>query len=176
MTQRNGVFDRLSDRVMNLDSPAYGDERERTVSMEASSFGLTIGLYAGLAGAVVSAAFGLILLPTVLLALTILPAAAAQWYARRRGVHLNALAEESGAKSTLITMVAVCALIALTFAAMTYTVFTSQPLLPLPSFTVTPGDGLLGGAAQGAVVGGIVGAVAGIIGSILSYRKAHRRK
>ena len=176
MNQRNSVFDRLSDRVMNLDSPAYGDERERTVYMEASSFGLAIGLYAGLAGAVVSAAFGLFLLPTVLLGLTILPAAATQWYARRRGVHLNALAEESGARSTLVTMVVVCALMALAFAAMTYTVFAGQPLLPFPSFSVTPGDGLLGGAAQGAVVGGMVGAVAGIIGSILSYRKANRRK
>ena len=174
MNQRNSVFDRLTDRVMNLDSPAYGDERERTVFMEASSFGLTIGLYAGLAGAVVSAAFGLILVPTVLLVLTILPAAATQWYARRRGVHLNALAEEAGARSTLVTMVAVCALIALTFAAMTYTVFAGQPLLPFPSVTVTPGDGLLGGAAQGAVVGGMVGAVAGIIGSVFSYRKANR--
>lgn len=176
MNQRNSVFDRLTDRVMNLDSPAYGDERERTVFMEASSFGLTIGLYAGLVGSVVSAAFGLFLVPTVLLALTILPAAATQWYARRRGVHLNALAEESGAKSTLVTMVAVCALIGLTFAAMTYTVFAGQPLLPFPSFTVTPGDGLLGGAASGAVVGGMVGAVAGIIGSVFSYRKANREK
>ena len=34
MNQRNSVFDRLSDRVMNLDSPAYGDVRERTVFME----------------------------------------------------------------------------------------------------------------------------------------------
>lgn len=174
MNQRNSVFDRWSDRVMDLDSPAYGDERERTVFMEASSFGLTIGLYAGLAGSVVSAAFGLILVPTVLLALTILPAAATQWYARRRGVHLNTLAEEGGAKSTLVNMVAVCTVIALTFAAMTYTVFAGQPLLPFPSVTVTPGEGLLGGMAQGAVVGGMVGAVAGIIGSVVSYRKANR--
>ncbi|AVZ38449.1 MULTISPECIES: hypothetical protein [unclassified Dietzia] len=174
MTQRDSVFDRWSDRVMNLDSPVYGDERERTVFMEASSFGLTIGLYAGLAGAVVSAAFGLILLPVVLLALTILPAAATQWYAWRRGVHLNALVERSGARSAMVTMVGGCALVALVFAAMTVTVFAGQPLLPTPSVTLTPGQGPLGGAAQGAVIGGMIGAVAGMIGSVVSYRKARR--
>ena len=63
MTRRRNVLDRVAERVMDLDSPAYGDERERAVFMESNSFGLTSGFYVGLLGAVVASIFGLVLLP-----------------------------------------------------------------------------------------------------------------
>lgn len=174
MAHNDNVLDRMTDRVMDLKSPAYGDERERAVFMESSSFGLSIGLYAGLFGAMVSAVFGLVLLPVALLVMTILPAAATHWYARRRGVNLQSLADNSGARSTLIHIVVTCTAMSLTFAAMAYTVFAGQGLVPLPSLDVTPGEGFLGGMAEGAAVGGIIGGLAGVAGAVYGYRKANR--
>ena len=37
MERNRDVLDRAADRVMDLDSPAWGDERERAVFMESSS-------------------------------------------------------------------------------------------------------------------------------------------
>jgi len=176
MTRRRNVLDRVAERVMDLDSPAYGDERERAVFMESNSFGLTSGFYVGLLGAVVASIFGLVLLPAALLVMTILPAAAALWYARRRGVDLQKLAENAGARSTMIGIVVYGAAGVLTSAAMTYTVFTGQPVLPVPPLEVTPGQGFMGGMAQGAVVGGMLGGAATIVGGVYSYRRANRRR
>lgn len=171
---RRTALDRVAERVMDLDSPAYGDERERAVVMESSTFGLTTGLYAGVLGAVVAAVLGLVLLPAALLVLTVLPAFAARWYAGRRGVDLRRLAELAGARSTVIGIAVGGAGTVLTFAAMAYTVVAGHPLVALPSFEVTPGEGFLGGMAQGALVGGIIGGLAGIIGGVRSYRRANR--
>lgn len=174
MTRRRTVLDRLSDRVMDLDSPAYGDERERAVFMEASSFGLTTGLLAGVLGASVSALFGLVLLPIALLVVTLLPAGAAVWYAKRRGVDLQELADRAGARSTLVYAFVLGGGAVLTFAAMTWTVFTGEGLIPPPSVDVVPGEGFLGGMAQGAVIGGVLGGLAAIVGTVLARRKAGR--
>lgn len=174
MTNRENALDRAVARVMDLDSPAYGDERERAVFQEAGHFGLTIGLYLGLLVAMVASAFGLILVPVVLLVATVLPSGATHWYARRRGVNLNALAERSGSRSTLINIIAVSAVMMLTFVGMAYTVFAGQPLVPPPSIEVTPGEGVLGGMAEGAVVGGVLGGLAGVVGAFYAHRKAKR--
>ncbi|WP_105030443.1 hypothetical protein [Arthrobacter ruber] len=176
MTHKPTLLDRVAERIMDLDSPAYGDERERAVFMESSSFGLTTGLYAGLVGALVASIFGAVLLPVVLLAVTILPSAAATWYAKRRDVHPRKLAENAGARSTMVGIVVFGAVMALTFAAMTYTVLTGAPLVPAPRLDVTPGEGFLGGMAQGAVVGGIIGGLAAIVGGMLSFRRARRHR
>lgn len=174
MAHKDNVLDRMSDRMMDLKSPAYGDERERAVFMESSNFGLSIGLYVGLLGAMIAAMFGLLLLPVALVIMTILPATATHWYASRRGVNLQSLADNSGARSTMIHIVVASAVASLTFAGMAYTVFSGQPLVPLPSLDVTPGEGILGGMAQGAVIGGILGGLAGVAGGMYSYRKAKR--
>lgn len=174
MTHEPNGLDRLAGRLMDLDSPAYGDERERSVLMESSSFGLTTGLYMGLLIAFVASTFGHILLPVALLVMTILPSAATHWYARRRGVNLQKLAEDSGARSAMVSIVVAGALMVLVFAAMTYTVFAGQPLLTAPRVEVTPGEGVFGGMAQGAVVGGMIGGVAAIIGGVLGFRRATR--
>lgn len=176
MTRTRNFLDRMSERVMDPDGPAYGDERERAVFMESSSFGLTTGLYAGLFSAVVASVFGLVLLPVVLLGLTALPSVAALWYARRRGVSLQKLAENSGARSTMVNIIVCGAAMVLTFAAMTHTVLTGQPVLPAPSPEVTPGQGLLGGMAQGALVGGMLGGLAAIVGGVLDFRRTNRRR
>lgn len=176
MTRRRNVLDRMAERVMDLDSPAYGDERERAVFMESSSFGLSVGIYAGLLGAVVAAVLGLLLLPVVLLATAILPSCAALWYAKRRGVDVQKLAENAGARSMMVNAVVLGAAMVLAFAAMSWTVFTGQPVLPAPSLQVTPGEGFFGGAAQGGLVGGMLGGLAAIVGGVLSYRQTNRRR
>lgn len=176
MTSKRTVLDRVADRVMDLESPAYGDERERAVFMEASSFGLTTGHYFGLLIAVVAAIFGLVLLPVVVLIMAMLPSAAAMWYAKRRNVGIHKLADKSGARSTLINIIVYGAGAVLTFAFMSYTVFAGQPLLSMPSIDVTPGEGFVGGLAQGAVVGGMIGGLAAIIGGVVSFRRVNRRR
>lgn len=176
MTRERKALDRMADRVMDLDSAAYGDERERAVFLESGTFGLTAGLYVGLLGAVVASLLGLVLLPVALLVMTILPSGAAVWYAKRRAVDLHELSDRSGSRSTMVGIAAFGAATTLTFAAMTYTVFAGQPPLPAPSFEVTPGEGFLGGMAQGAVVGGMFGGLATIVGGVLSYRRASSRR
>lgn len=175
MKRRRNVLDRVAEQVMDLDSPAYGDERERAVFMESSTFGLTTGLYVGVFAAVIASVFGLVLLPVALLVMTILPWAAALWYARRRGVNLQELAESAGARSTMVSILVHGTAMVLTFAAMAYTVFMGQPVLPAPSIEVIPGEGFLGGMAQGAVVGGMLGGLAAIVAGVLSFRRANRR-
>jgi hypothetical protein len=175
MTRDKTALDRMADRVMDLDSRAYGDERERAVFMESSSFGLTTALYLGLFGAIVSAVLGLVLVPVLLLAMVILPGAAAAWYARRRGVDLQQLAENAGERSTMIALVSFGAGTVLTFGAMSYSVISGDPLLSPPSIDVTFGDGFAGGAAQGALVGGMIGGLAAVAGVVHSYRRASRR-
>ncbi|PPB50362.1 hypothetical protein C4K88_00090 [Arthrobacter pityocampae] len=174
MTHRPNKLDRVAERIMDLDSPAYGDERERAVFMEASTFGLTTALYAGLVSAFLASVFGFLLLPVVLLVVTLLPSGAAVWYARRRNVNVQMLAETAGARSTMVSTVVFGAMMTLTFAAMAYTIFAGQPLLTISRIEVTPGEGFFGGMAQGAVVGGMIGGLAAIIGSLLSFRRANR--
>lgn len=176
MNRRRNVLDRVAEQVMDVDSPAYGDERERAVFMESSTFGLTTGLYLGGLAAVVASVFGLVLLPVALLVMTVLPWAAASWYARRRGVNLQALADNAGDRSTMTGILVHGTAMLLTFAAMSYTVFTGQPVLSPPPLEVTPGEGFVGGMAQGAVVGGMLGGLAAITGGVISFRRAKRRR
>lgn len=176
MTRRPNTLDRLVERVMDLDSPAYGDERERAVFMESTTFGLTTGIYLGLLGAVVASLFGLVLLPVALLAMAILPGVAALWYARKQDVNLHELAENAGARSTMLAIVVFGSAMVVTFAAMGYTVFAGQAMLPAPALEVIPGEGVLGGMAQGAPVGGMLGGLATIIGGVHSYRRANRHR
>ena len=119
-----------------------------------SSLWMTTGLYAAV-GAVVASAFGLVLMAPVLLVMVLLPPVAAMWYAKRRGVSLSELTENSGARSTMISIVVYGAAMMLTFAAMAYTGYMGHSILPVPSLEVTPGeDSWL--EFQGAVIGWMV--------------------
>ncbi|WP_228529086.1 hypothetical protein [Arthrobacter gandavensis] len=167
-------LDRAAEKIMDWESPAYGDERERSVFMESNAFGLTVGLYSGLLGAVIAAGFGLFLLPTALLVLTgVVPSLAAVWYARRHGVNPRQLADNAGARFTMVGIVVFGIGMVLVFAAMAYAVFTGHPLINPLRFTLTPGEGFVGGMAQGAVVGGMIGGAAAVAGGISGYRRAN---
>lgn len=89
MTRKDSRLEKAASRIMDLDSPAYGDERERAVSMEARAYGITVGIYLSLVVALVSAILGQVLLAVVLLLTMSLPNWAAIWYARRHDVDIE---------------------------------------------------------------------------------------
>lgn len=164
------AFDRFTARLMDLDSPAYGDERERGVFMEACTFGLTIGLYVSLAAGLLLALLGQLLAPAVLVAVGVVPAVAATLYARRRQVDIQALAERATTHSSRVAAVVMFALVLATFAAMGLTMVTGEGLVPGAGFDPRAADGALGGALKGGVVGGFLGALAALVGTMLAKR------
>ena len=175
MTSTPGRLSRLAAHVMHLDSPAYGDERERAVCMESNSFGLTIGIYLGLTLAIITSVFGLLFVPPLILAMTIIPSAAARWYSLARGVDTRKMADAAGDRSTTVTIIAFGSAMALTFAALAFTIFTGTSIVPTPSIEVTPGEGFFGGMVQGAAIGGVLGGLGAIIGGLVSNRRARTR-
>jgi hypothetical protein len=173
---RTSYLGRAADRFMNLDSASYGDERERVVFMEASTFGTTIGTYLHLLGAVIAAAFGQLLLPLVLLVLMCVPALATGWYAARRDVDVPELAERAEAATKAVHLVLVYGGIVLVLVGMLYTVSTGHGLVPVPEPDLTSADtrrlltSLLGGATIGGVVGGAAAAGWSVMKALRSTR------
>ncbi|GAA2114461.1 hypothetical protein [Kocuria atrinae] len=174
MTRKDTVMGHMADQVMDLDSPAYGDERERSVFMESSTFGLTIALYLGAAGAFTAALFGYLLLPAALLAMIACPSLAASWYAKRKGVDIQMMAETAGARSTVVNAAIFSGAMVLTCAVVSYTLWTGDSLLAAPSVDPVKNGGFLRGFLLGAAVGGMAGGLAGLFGLIQGLRKAKR--
>jgi tetrahydromethanopterin S-methyltransferase subunit B len=163
MRNTRGTLGRAADAVMALDSPAYGDERERAAFMEATTFGFTIGIYVNLAVAFVAAVLGGLLLPAVLLLVMAVPTWSAIWWASaRHGVDISDLADRAEPRSRTTVRLVVVGGMFLTVAAMAYTVFTGHGLAVPPHVDVTGPDtgGFVGGLVQGAVVGGMIGLLA----------------
>jgi hypothetical protein len=170
MKRNNGMLDRAADRLMDLDSPAYGDERERGLFMEASTFGLTLGMYLNLAAAFLAAVFGQLLLPVVLLVLMSAPSWATLWYGRRRGIDVTEMAGRASARSRTLPVAVIFGGMLLVFAVMSYTVSTGHGLFPVPEIDPT------GDAMQGGVVGGTIGAAVGAVVSLLLMARRSRRR
>ena len=175
MKRNNGVFDRAADRLMNLESPSYGDERERSVFMEASTFGLTIGIYLNLAGALVAALLGQLLLPFALLLLMSIPSWATLWYAKRRGTDVAELAGRASARSRTTIAIVTFGGIVLVLAAMLLTVSTGHGVIPVPDIdlTVGAGESVLRGGLAGGAVGGALGALFALI--VMARRSRRNR-
>ncbi|MPV36122.1 hypothetical protein [Georgenia subflava] len=171
MSRRQNALDRGVARLMSLDSPVYGDERERGVFMEASAFGVTIGIYASLLGAVVAAVLGQLLLPVVLVLATFVPSVAAMWYAGRRGVELEELARRGSLRDRLVHTLVVFGALVLVLASMLYTVFTGHGLIEVPAVELEATSGVLQSLVKGALIGGIGG---GIVGVVMTARRSRR--
>ena len=171
MTRKDGRIDRTLDQIMALDSPVYGDERERALFMESATFGMTIGIFASLAAAIVSAIFGALVLPVVLLLLAALVSWATMYYAKRRGVDVNELVGRVALRDRARTIVVTFGGIVLVLAAIAYTVFTGHGLVEPPDLDLIGPDAsgvgasMVRGAVIGAFGGGLVGLVASIVGS-----------
>lgn len=177
-THQQSLGRRLTDRIMDHDSPAHGDERERAVVAEASSFALTVGIFTNIAVALVAAILGAIALPATLIVLAAVPAFATSWYAKQRAVDLDELASRVNPLSRLGTMVTVFAGILLVVAAIGWTVFTGEGLVTLPMPDVIGPDaasGAAAGAARGAVIGGMAGVFIGFVALLVGMRRKKRK-
>lgn len=177
MTRTNGRFDRTVERIMALDSSVYGDERERAVFMEAATFGMTIGVLASLAVALVAAVLGSLLLPVVLIVLAGVPGWATMSYARRRGVDVTDLVGRVSLRERAGTIAVTFGGILLTLGAMAYTVFAGHGLVELPSVDVVGPDasGLAASMVRGAVIGAAGGAIIGLVAATVGSRWRRRR-
>ncbi len=83
---RRTFIDRAAEQVVDTENVALADERERAVHMESQAFGLQAAMFSCLSLALVLAVFGHIGAPLAFIAAMILPALAAGWHGRRRGV------------------------------------------------------------------------------------------
>lgn len=177
MTSKLRAIDRAVDRMMDLDSPTYGDERERSVFMAAATFGMTLGMLTCLAVAVVAAVLGALLLPVVALILMGVPSWATISYARRRGVAVDELADRGTPGQKAWSMAIVFGGAVITMAAMAYTVFTGHGLVQVPSIEIA-GPHAIGVApsmVRGGIIGGAVGACLGLLAMIIGPRLRARR-
>lgn len=155
---------------MGLDSPAYGDERERAVFMESSAFGVTVGIFASIAAAFIAALLGQLILPAALIALSSVPSFAMIWYAKRRGVDISELAQRASGKSKAVIGAITYGGILLTVAAMYYTAWFGHGVIPLPE--LAPFSAESSEALRSVLTGGGIGLVGGgILGIALALRK-----
>ena len=173
MTRRNGRIDRTLDRMMALDSPVYGDERERALFMESATFGMTVAIYVSLASALVAAVFGTLLLPVVLLVMAAVPSWATMYYAKRRGVDVNELVNRVSLRDKAGTLVVTFVGIVLVIGAMAYTIFTGHGLLRLPVLDLVGPDasGLGASLVRGGIIGAFGGAVVGLVAAAVGSRR-----
>lgn len=173
MTTRKPLFDRFADSVMNLDSPSYGDERERAVFMEASAFAITVSMMITLGIGLVAATLGLLLLPATMLAITFAPSLALSVYAKRKGVDITELASQASKRQQITVSVLIFTAFALTMLAMLWTMYFGTGLIDV-TFPDVAGDGspgLSGSVAIGALVGGALGG----LGQFVAMRVKRRR-
>lgn len=170
-TNDDSVLGRAADRLMDLDSPVYGDERERALVMEAYTFGATVTVYACVGAAVVSAVLGGLALPVALLLASVLPAVASTWYARRRGVDLLAMSERVTPRERRTAVLSVAGATIGVLALMLFTVRTGHGLVPLPAPT-DRGQHVLENMLLGGILGGMVGGIAGGVTRLARRRRA----
>ncbi|WP_152188506.1 hypothetical protein [Georgenia satyanarayanai] len=172
MTSTRGARDRAADRLLALDSAGYGDERERAVFMEASTFGFMLAIYVSMAVAVVGAVLGQLLLPVLLLVLVGLQSGATIWYAGRHGVDVSELAfrAEPGLKRN--AGLAVFGGFAVVLAALAWTVFTGHGLVELPAPDLDSGP--LASMVKGGVIGGGGGLLVGAVVMAVKDRRSRR--
>lgn len=162
MNSKQTALDKAADRLMDLDSAAYGDERERSVFMEASAFGMTLGIYASLVVAFVTALMGSLAAPAVALLLVGIPSWSTIWYASRRGVDVQSMASRAHRKDQVRTMFIMGGGLVLVAVAMSYTVWSGHGLIPVPQLDLmadTAGRSLARGATIGGAIGGLLALV-----------------
>ncbi|WP_258725313.1 hypothetical protein [Cellulomonas sp. NS3] len=168
-TNDHSVLGRAADRLMDLDSPVYGDERERALVMEAYTFGATTTVYVCIGAAVVSAVLGGLLLPVALLLVATLPSFASMWYARRRGVDLLAMSERATARERRTAVLTLMGGVLVVLGAMLVTVRTGHGLVPLPEPTGTASE-VLDDVLVGGILGGIAGGAVGLVVQLVRRR------
>lgn len=163
------TWDKLAEAVVRPDSPAYGDERERAVVTEASTFGMQVGTYLCFAGALITALFGNILAPVVLIVAGTVPSYSMIWYAKRRGVDAHALAARASVRSVGVALTLVAISLVGSAAAIAFTIWQGEgilPGLPFAGIELSPYVGV------GMAVGAVLGLILAVRGVAKDRRKA----
>lgn len=174
MTSDNTHHKPLGDRILDLDNPVYGDERQRTVTLEACALAYTVMTRVLVVVALAFAVTGAPLVGAVVFALALYQGAVATNYARRKGVDFTELvaayAPRAGRRAGLVMWLAMVAFAA----ASIYWMHTGHGLLPVDwTPEITPRDGALRSALTGAFYGAMGG---GLFGLLLSEITRRRRR
>lgn len=166
----------LGQRFMGLlVGTPVGDEREQAVVAESSTVGFVVGLYANMAIAFAAAALGSLAVPTILLLISAIPAWATTVYARRQGVDFEDLVARSSPFARIGTLLAVFIGYLLVVAAMAWTVFTGQGIVPMPAIDVGPDStGIVASMVRGGVIGAMGGLLLGPVFLLLGQRRKRR--
>jgi len=175
MNHKHSTLDRAAERLIDIDNVSHGDERERAIYMEASTFGMTLGIWGCFFASLVFAIFGQILLPVVLISVAMIPSYGTLWFANRRGVNTLELLSRGSYRSGLTSAVSFAVVLLLTLAAIIYSAYFGRGLLQFEVTFEVVGDGLAEVAVQGALIGAGVGAVLGVVWVALIIR-GHKKK
>ncbi len=175
MNQHRNVLDRAAEKILQLDSASYGDEREHAVYTEAATFGMTATLYIGFISAFVASLLGLILGPILLLVFSVIPVYCTMWYAGRRGVHTMDLASRASDRTLRFQAFFSLSVLLLTIGAMGFTGSTGRGLIPLGDAIAISADATES-LGSGALVGGSIGAVLGILATGLAIRHSRTKR
>ncbi|ROR73966.1 hypothetical protein [Bogoriella caseilytica] len=170
--QQQDSWDKLAAAVVQPDSPAYGDERERAILTEAATLAMQVGSYLCFAGALLTALFGNILAPAVLILAGTVPSYSMMWYASRRGVDAHALAARAPMRSIGGAMALVTLSLVGSAAAIAFTIWQGEGILPgLPFADI----GLSPYVGVGMAVGTVLGLTLAILGLAKDRRSARER-
>lgn len=151
---RTSVLDRAAEQLVNMDNANYADERERSVYLEAQTFGMQLSVLACWLGALLFALFGQILIPLVLILLPLVPALGALWYAKRRGVNQYRVTARGPITKTLAWTGFYGLLLFLTCLALIHRAYYGEGVWEAPTITVeVVGEELQNAMAVGAILG-----------------------
>lgn len=175
MNQNRNVLDRAAEKILQLDSASYGDERERAVYTEAATFGMTASLYIGFVGAFITALLGLILVPILLVVFSVIPIYCTMWYAGRRGVNTMDLASRASDRSLTFQAIFTLSTLLLTIGAMGFTGWAGRGPIPLVDAVVISAD-TMESLGSGALMGGAIGAVIGVLATGFAIRQSRKKR
>lgn len=164
------TLDRAADRLLMLDSPIYGDERQRRVTLEACALGWVLGVFATQLAGVLAATLGAVGASIGFMVLAILLTVPTLWYAKRRAVSMDELARRDP-RLLRLSQAASFFIMAAWCAALAFYAYAGYPLLDLgdPFSLENGGSDVVGGMAIGGLVGGCAG---GLMQLVMSRRKS----
>lgn len=180
MTQRStrpGRLERLGDRFLDLDSPTYGDERERAIVLAASSLGFSVGLVALMAFTILLALTGLPTVGFALWILAVLISLTMTGYAKAKGVDIQALGSRGSGRLTTWATIASFGTVLVWVLATYYWVTNGHGVLPVnwsPDLSTPAGSGDQRGWLRSMLVGAVGGGLVGTVWMLID--NARRRK
>lgn len=175
MSTKPALMDRAAQRMIESDGADYGDERERSVAMEAQAFGMQLAVLACWLGALLLSLTGQLVAPLALILAPLLPVLGSNWYTRRRGMDSYGLISRAPMGRTLGWTLFYAVALFLTIAAMTYRAYFGEGILNFTVNIEVIGEDLQRVIASSTLVGAGIGVLAGVAWMGLIVRR-HRRE